>query len=288
MNLRQASALPPSATNWQSGALFAPFALLVTFAFLFPVAAAVRTSLGTDPASGEGGFAVLVRDPLFRSAVYRTIRFSLIVVPVQLCLACLAAGFLVKHLPLSVFVGALSIPASVAPPAAALLWRLLLDPSNGLASNWVLDHPSLDWTRSPFAAQLVVATVDTWQWLPMLALVIGLWLSRVDARLIAMASLDGAAWWRRAWRVSLRPMLPFIGLLAAFRFADMIRIFDIPFVLTAGGPGSATEFISIYSYRYSLEFFRPIVGTAAGLVAFLLALAPSIVVLFASREDELI
>ncbi len=191
-----------------------------------------------------------------------------------------------SRLPLSVFVGGLSIPACIAPPAAALLWRLLLDPSNGVAVWWI--PPSFDWTRYPLAAQLLVAMADTWQWMPTLALLIGLWLSRIDARLNAMALLDGAGRWRLAWRIRLRPMLPFIGLLSAFRFADLIRIFDIPFVLTAGGPGSATEFISIYSYRYSLEFLRPVIGTAAGLVAFLLAMVPTVgVLLFSWRKAEL-
>src|ERR1700722_7627678 len=117
MTPRQPSMALPRAINWQLRALLAPFALLVTLAFLFPLAAAVRTSFGTDAASGEGGFAVLVRDPLFRSSVLCSRRFALSLVPVQICLSCLAAGFLVRHLPLSVFVGGLSIPASVAPPA---------------------------------------------------------------------------------------------------------------------------------------------------------------------------
>ncbi len=267
-------------------ALFMPFALLVTFAFILPLLAAVRNSLGIDASTGENGYAILFKDQLFRSAVYRTIRFALILTPIQVSIACLTAGFLIRRLPLSAFVGGLAIPASIAPPAAALIWRLLFDPSNGLAARWVSNHPSLDWTQSSLAAQMLVASVDTWQWLPILILMIGLWLARVDTRLIAMASLDGAGWRRLTWRISLRPMLPFVGLLAAFRFADLIRVFDIPFVLTAGGPGSATEFISIYSYRYSLEFLRPVVGTAAGLVAFAIALLPNIFVMFNSREGD--
>jgi multiple sugar transport system permease protein len=272
--------------DWRAAALFGPFATLVLFAFALPLAAAIRSSFQIDEFMGRAGYAVLFEDALFRSAVYRTVRFALLLTPIQVALAWLAAGFLVRRMPLSVFVGGLSVPASVSPPAAALLWRLLLDPSNGMAAELVSWHPSIDWTQSPVAAQVFVALIDTWQWLPILTLLFGLWLYRLDNRLVAMASLDGSGQWRLAWRIILRPMLPFVWILAAFRFADLIRVFDIPFVLTGGGPGSVTEFISIYSYRYSLEFFRPVIGTAAGVVAFLLAFVPNVFVVLWSRREK--
>ncbi len=272
--------------DWLSAALLGPFIVLVVFAFLLPLLGAVRSALEVDAVTSRAGYLVLIEDPVFRAAVWRTVMFALVVTGVQVGLANFAAAFLARRLPLPALVAGLSVPASISPPVAALMWRLLLEPTNGALAHWLPRQQLLDWTLSPLAAQALVAFVDTWQWLPLLTLVVALWMSRVDDRLLAMAFLDGAPAYLRAWRVIVRPMLPLIGLMAAFRFADLVRLFDIPFVLTRGGPGSATEFLAIYSYRYSLEFFRPAVGTAAGLVAFLLALGPNVAILLRRREVE--
>jgi len=252
--------------DWKSVQLLFPFATLVLLAVILPLIVAIRTGFQADEATGEIGFLFLFRDPLFRGALARTISFASVLTIIQIALALAVACCVYRRTSISVLIGLLSIPAAISPPVVALVWRVMLDPANGMFSAFVVQNRWADWTNSSYLALLVVAIVDTWQWLPMLVLLSVLLMVRVDSRLIEMAMLDGGRRINVLFRIVVRPTLPTVTLMAAFRFADLTRFFDIPFVMTRGGPGSATEFVGIYAYRYSMEFFRAEVGAAAGIV----------------------
>jgi len=251
--------------EWGSIELLSPFAALILTAVILPLLVAVKTCFQSDEISGEMGLTFLFRDPLFRGALMRTISFACVLTISQVLLALTISALIYRRVSIGPLIGLLSIPAAISPPVAALIWRVIMDPTNGMFSTFVGQHRWADWTNSSFLALLVVAAVDTWQWLPMLVLLNVLLMLKVDRRVIEMALLDGAHEVRVLLQIVVRPILPAVILMTAFRFADLVRFFDIPFVMTRGGPGSATEFVGIYAYRYSMEFFRSEIGAAAGL-----------------------
>jgi multiple sugar transport system permease protein len=105
------------------------------------------------------------------------------------------------------------------------------------------------WTASGDSAIWIVIGADVWKTMPFMALLLLAGLQMIPSDLYEGARIDGAGAWRLFWRITLPLLRPSILVALLFRTLDAVRIFDLPFVLTGGGPGFATETLSIYAYR---------------------------------------
>jgi multiple sugar transport system permease protein len=118
----------------------------------------------------------------------------------------------------------------------------------------------LGWTHIPFLsnpnwALVSVIIVDVWQWTPFCFLVFLAALQGVPDELIEAARIDGASAWDILARVLLPVLQPTIVIVLLIRLAESLKVFDIPFALTGGGPGIATQSYSLLAYRTGLRFF---------------------------------
>ena len=150
----------------------------------------------------------------------------------------------------------------------------MLNPNFG-AINGTLKHigintESLTWTASPKLAMLSVIAVDVWQWTPFVFLVLLAGLQAIPQEPYEAALIDGSSRWQTFWHVTLPLLKPSILIVLLLRTMDLLRVFDQIFILTEGGPGFATETISLYIYRTAFRFFD--FGYAAAMSFVLLAL----------------
>ena len=204
------------------------------------------------PFVGLGNYARLATDPEVRRAVVVTGMFTAGSVAVEF-LAGLALALLFSQQfrflrPLRVL---LLLPLFVVPVVGATMWRIIFHPDIG-PLNYYLNLAGLGrpaWLSDPTLALVSITLVDAWRTIPFMFLVMYAGIEVLPAELFEAASVDGASRWQ-AFRHITVPLLTYIMLVAVLiRGMDAFRELDIIYVLTGGGPGTATQVIQMLSYR---------------------------------------
>jgi multiple sugar transport system permease protein len=204
------------------------------------------------PFVGLGNYARLAADPELRRAVVVTGLFTAGSVAVEF-LAGLGLALLFSQpfrflRPLRVL---LLLPLFVVPVVGATMWRMIFHPDVG-PLNYYLNLAGLGrppWLSDPTLALVSITLVDSWRTIPFMFLVMYAGIEVLPAELFEAASVDGASRWQ-AFRHITVPLLAYIMLVAVLiRGMDAFRELDIIYVLTGGGPGTATQVIQMLSYR---------------------------------------
>ena len=201
---------------------------------------------------GLANYLRLGVDPEFGRAVVVTTLFTGGAVVVEflagLALALLFAQPFRFLRPLRVL---LLLPLFVVPVVGATMWRVIFHPEVGVLNFYLaalgLGRPP--WLSDPTLALVSITIVDAWRTIPFMFLVMYAGLEVLPAELFEAAAVDGASAWQSFRHITV-PLLTYIMLLAVLiRGMDAFREFDIIFVLTGGGPGTATQTIQILNYR---------------------------------------
>ncbi len=196
-------------------------------------------------------------------------------VAIQLVLGTLFAMLFNRELPArGIMRTIMTLPLFATPIAVGFLFFTIFYEEGGLI-NGLLPF-KLPWQSDPNWALFSVMTVDIWQWTPFVFLVILAALQGIPEEYYEAASLESSNSWLQFRFITLPLLQPTIILVLVLRIAEAFKVFDIPFTLTAGGPGAATQVFSMFAYRTSRRFFDFGYGSA---LAFLLLIAVLIVVL---------
>jgi multiple sugar transport system permease protein len=141
---------------------------------------------------------------------------------------------------------------------AGVVWRLMLNPNfgavNGTLKGMGVNTDALTWTSSPNLAMISIIAVDVWQWTPFMFLILLAGLQAIPQEPYEAALIDGSSAWQTFRHVTLPLLKPAILVALLLRTMDLLRVFDQVFILTEGGPGFATETISLYIYRTAFRF----------------------------------
>lgn len=182
----------------------------------------------------------------------------------------------------------IALPALLAPVTVGLVWRLLLHGDYGpiayliQSAGWLQTGSILGDPKSAFWA---LVSIDVWQWTPFVAIVLLTGLQTIPLVPYEAAMIDGASEWQIFRDITLPLLRPAIIVVLLFRFVDAFKEFDKIFVLTHGGPASATELISIYAWVVSFEHGELGYGSAVTLILFVgIAIVCNIVLLMSRRE----
>jgi ABC-type sugar transport system permease subunit len=172
------------------------------------------------------------------------------------------------------------LPWALPTVVAALVWRFMFE-SRGIGG--ILDA---DWLSRPFAAWVPIVLGDVWKSTPFVALLLLAGLQGIDGTLYEAARIDGAGRWRRFTQITLPQLVPAITVALVFRTLDAFRVFDLVYVLTAGGPGTATEVISLYAFTTLLQDLRFGYGSALSVITFVLTFVLALVYVRLLRAPE--
>jgi multiple sugar transport system permease protein len=168
----------------------------------------------------------------------------------------------------------LIIPMILTPVIIGLMFNFSLNPQFGPLASVIQGATggSVDILGNPVTAFAALVLVDVWQWSCFMALMLWAGMQALPASPLEAAAVDGASALQRL-RLIMVPMLrPIIVVAVIFRSAEAVREFDKVFVLTGGGPGSATEVLDLYTYRVAFMNWDMSLGAAMGVVEFLVAL----------------
>jgi ABC-type sugar transport system permease subunit len=228
------------------------------------------------PFVGLANYAELLTDARFGGALLRTAAFTAVSVGLELVLGLALALMLDRS-----FWGrglarvAVLLPWAVPSVVAALVWRFLFEGDGGLASAIArgLTGVSVPWLAHPLLAWVPLVLADVWKTTPFVALLLLAGLQTIDRTLYEAARIDGAGPWRQLTEITLPLLAPTLAVAALFRALDALRVFDVVYVLTGGGPGTATEPVSLYAFDALLRNLRFGYGSAISMTLFLGAFA---------------
>src|SRR6201982_2712970 len=203
----------------------------------------------------------LVFDESFRNALGRSFLFLVINLPIQVVLGLTIA--LLLHRPghewlKNITRVALVIPMATTFAVVGLIGRLLFNGDFGINNffwNMVFGH-KLEWLADPNLAFISISIMDCWQWTPFCALVLYSSLTMVPVEIEEAAKLETDKWWHVLRKDQLPFLLPGLTAILILRTADILKMFDVVFIMTRGGPGAATELISIYIQRIGFRSFE--------------------------------
>jgi multiple sugar transport system permease protein len=286
----------PKAFAWngdrRAAALFLlPPLLVVVILSIFPLAMSLGLSFANwniaNPAGGItwAGLAHwrrLFTDAHFHRVALNTLLYVLIGVPIQYGLGLLLAVVLNREIRARAYIRLFFLlPMMLSPVAISfIVGRVLFNEAVGPVNDMLraTGLPAVPWLTDSSLAFVTVLIVDVWQWTPFMLLLLLAGLQTIPEEVVEAARMDARSEWQAFWRVVFPLLLPWTVTALLIRSIEMLKIMDVVVVLTNGGPGIATESLTLYAYRMGVVNFD--LGYASALAFALLIFAAAGATLF--------
>lgn len=252
-----------------------PALALVLFIAIYPLINTVRYTF-LNYRLGRGsvfiGFENIISfftDDRVLESVIATFVIMGIAIPSEIFLGLLLAVLVDKPIRgMKFFRTIFSFPFFATPAAVAFLSVTIFyeqgGPVNSLLSFLGLDP--IRWLSSPDWARVSVALVDIWQWTPFCFLIFLAGLQSIPQDLYEAAWLETKSKWQVFWKITFPLITPVFAVVLILRLMEAMKIFDVPAVMTKGGPGNATEVFPMLIYRTGLKYFNLGYASAMGFI----------------------
>jgi len=272
-----------------------PVILLVGFNALIPLMTVVNYSVqetfGNNLLLWQGldWFKEMMRSDRFHAALGRQFAFTLTILIIEMPLGVvIALAMPRKGFWVSVCLVLMSLPLLIPWNVVGSMWNIFTLPDIGLLGylmNNVLDIP-YNMTRDPVAAWVTVVTMDVWHWTSLVVLLSYAGLISIPDAYYQAAKIDGATPWAVFRFIQLPKMKRVLTIAFLLRFMDSFNIYTEPFVLTGGGPGNSTTFLSIDLVKVALGQFDLGPAAAMSLIYFVITLLVSWLFYTLMTKDE--
>jgi multiple sugar transport system permease protein len=297
-------AASPARASWSRARrrMFAAFVVpavgvlvVVTVLPLFYLVVTSLTPLDlTDPASrrwtGLANYRQLAGDARFWNSVWVQGQLSFWTVSLQLVIGFAIALLLNGPMrALELMRSAFIVPMVMPPVVVALIWKILFTPDISIL-DWtlgLLGLPQPAWLADPRLALWAIIVADVWEWFPFVMLMLLAALQMLPAEPLEAARLDGASRWQVFHHITLPLLKPAIVVATLFRLIDSVKAFPHIFIMTGGGPGTATEVTNFYAYLQGFSYTYIGYSSAVIVVMLIATLLMSVMLLYATgREVE--
>ncbi len=277
-------------------ALIAPIGLLLMAITVYPTVEAVRLAL-TDASLlrlarakfiGAQNFVRMMGDPIFLDGLWRTLRWDLAVVGLELSIALPIALFLNQSFRGRGFLRAAMMVPYITPPAVVgLLFLFMFDGNFGVVNDVLVRVGVLDryvaWMSDPTSSFWIVVSAMVWYGTPLMALILLASLQTIPAELYEAAGVDGASTWTQFWKITIPHLLPTIFFIVLLRMIWMSNHIDMIFVMTTGGPGFTNYTEAVYSFSLTQQFQIGYASAVAVVLAVILMTASALYVRHLAR-----
>ncbi|TGQ46914.1 sugar ABC transporter permease [Mesorhizobium sp. M00.F.Ca.ET.216.01.1.1] len=256
--------------------MLAPAMLVLLALTIFPsiymiIAAATRISPNPDlpwQFAGADNFLRLLTDEQFHVGLWNTLVFTVFAVGTEFLFGLGLALLLDRYIRrLNFLKTILMLPMMLPPVAVAITWKLIYEPQFGVLNEIMfrLGLPLQAWAGDVRLAMFSVIVADVWQWTPFMFLLMLAGLASLPDEPYEAAAIDGASAWRQFWDLTLPFLKPVIAIALLLRIMDALRLFDLVFILTGGGPADRTKTLSLYIYQVAYRFADPSYAAAISL-----------------------
>ncbi len=278
-------------------ALIAPIGLLLLAISLYPAVDAIWLAM-TDASLlrlsrarfiGLQNFVRLASDPIFLQGLWRTLRWDIAVVGLELAIALPIALFLnLQFRGRGLVRAAVVIPYIVPPAVVALMWVYMFDGNFGVANDilmrlGVIDH-YVSWLSDPNGSFAVVVAAMVWAGQPLMAIILLAGLQAIPGELYEAAVIDGASAWQRFVYITLPLLTPTILFIVLLRTIWMSNHIDMIFIMTRGGPGFSNDTEAVYSFMLTQQFNNGYSAAVAVVLAIILVAASAFYVRHLARK----
>ncbi len=269
--------------------LITPALLVIGLVTIFPILYSVWMSLNHIQSTVNGfqftftGLSNYVKifnyQPFWQALEFTTI-YAIVTVFIELALGLLVA--LALNQPIKgrgIAVAIMLIPWTLITVISAQMWHYIYEPTFGvlnfiLMQLHIISSPIL-WLGAPQLATISMMIADVWKTTPFVTLILLSGLQLIPSDLYEASKIDGAGIWRSFWKITFPLLRPSIGLAALFRILQAFGLFDLPYVLTSGGPGNTTTPIAMLTFQvlFNMDKFGPGTAMAVTTVGIVIVLA---------------
>jgi len=263
--------------------LLAPAFALLALIVVYPIGKLFYNSFFDMRLSGGQGakwlgwqnYVDMVKDTAFWEATWNTVLITLITVPgallVGLALALLANLPFKRQWPVRL---ALLLPWAMPLAFAGLIWAWFFHTEYGFINDvWSrLGGEPRMWLLSPASAFAAICIAIIWKSSSFMALILLAGLQMIPRSLYEAAEVDGASRWQQFWQITVPMLMPSIIVALIFRTITALQTFDIPYTMTKGGPGSATETLAMYIHKTTIDYLDVGYGSTLAVGMFVLSL----------------
>ncbi|WDL99506.1 sugar ABC transporter permease [Alicyclobacillus sp. ALC3] len=275
-----------------------PAGVVIAAVTLFPIVYSVIMSLNNINLTENGyqmsfvglhNYSVLIHAGLFWQSVWFTVYYALVTVVVELILGMLIALAInnVQRLK-NVSIVVMLIPWSLITVISAQMWRYIYSGVYGvlnyvLQSLHIIGQP-VTWLGTPVSSVIAMMIADIWKTTPFVVIILLSGLQMIPQEYYEASYIDGANRWQSFWSITFPSLRGSIALAALFRILQAFGVFDLPFVLTGGGPDNATESLAMLGEQSLFSNLHFGIGSAIAVSTVILVLGVSLIFLSAFRS----
>jgi len=266
-------------SNNKAWFLVLPVVVIVAFSAIIPLMTVINYSVqdiwgpGQSIFVGTEWFEEMLGNKRLHDALWRQFLFSGLVLLIEMPLGILIALAMPKRgWGVSACLVTIAIPLLIPWNVIGTIWIIFTRPDIGLFGAAINQFVEFDHTARPLDAWITLMLMEVWHWTPLVALLAYAGLRAIPEAFYQAARIDGASGWSTFWYIQLPKMRGVLTIAVLLRFMDSFLIYAEPFVLTGGGPGNSTTFLSIYLVKIALGQFDLGPGAAFSLIYFVLVL----------------
>ena len=266
-------------SNNKAWFLVLPVVVIVAFSAIIPLMTVINYSVqdiwgpGQSVFVGTEWFEEMLGNKRLHDALWRQFLFSGLVLLIEMPLGILIALAMPKRgWGASACLVTIAIPLLIPWNVIGTIWIIFTRPDIGLFGAVINQFVEFDHTARPLDAWITLMLMEVWHWTPLVALLAYAGLRAIPEAFYQAARIDGASGWSTFWYIQLPKMRGVLTIAVLLRFMDSFLIYAEPFVLTGGGPGNSTTFLSIYLVKIALGQFDLGPGAAFSLIYFVIVL----------------
>jgi len=238
---------------------------------------------------GLGNFAELMKDQRFIDSMGHTLYFTVLAVVLPIVFGTAAALVFHREFPMRGLLRTIFVmPMMATPVAVALVWTMMFHPQLGVL-NYLLslvDIGPSGWVYEPSTVIPTLVMVEVWHWTPLVMLIVLGGLAGLPREPYESALIDGANDWHMFRHITLPLVWPFIMVAIVIRTIDALKAFDTIFVITQGGPGTASETLNIFLYLQAFQFYKIGYASAVVVIFFVIIIMLSLLLLYARQKSK--
>lgn len=267
--------------------------LLSIFPFVYSVYLSLHdvklTSAGRKFFVGFENYANLFKDEIFIQSIKNTTVLILGSLAIELTLGFLLARLfysLAGLILVNFFRSMVILPMMTTPICIAMLALYVLDPTLGIVSYLLslLGIEPITWFASSSTALLSVILINAWQWTPFMMLLMLAGLMSIPRNLYEAADIEGAKWHHLVRWIELPAIRDIIIIGVILRVIENLKLFDLVYITTRGGPGDATEILTFFAYRTNFTAFRIGYGSAAAVMILVISIIVTTIAVLYMRK----
>ena len=272
--------------QWIAWAFLAPVVIYLLVFYAYPLLRNLDLSFrdytvaafvsGNAQWVGFANYLAVIQSPTFGPALWNTAVFTIVSIVFQFSIGLALAVFFYRNFPLSGTLRALFLVPWLLPLlVSASTWSWMLNSDSGVVNSFLnaVHLPSINWLTSPSWSLTAVLIANIWIGIPFNLVIMYSGLQNIPGDVYEAASIDGANGWQRFWRITFPLLRPVSAITILLGLVYTLKVFDIIWIMTRGGPGNASTTFAIWAYQQGFGSTLPQFSPAAAVGNLLIIIA---------------